>query len=106
MKHIIYLTALTVALLICQGQQSAVLGAESATEQEVRQALEKYRTALVNRDAATLEQIWTDDYTFTNGGGRQFRKLSAWPTSNPAQLRSILSTWTRTSRCGFMKTLR
>lgn len=106
MKHIIYLTALTVALLICQGQQSAVLGAESATEQEVRQALEKYRTALVNRDAATLEQIWTVITLSQTARGRQFLKLSAWPTSNPAQLRSILSTWTRTSRCGFMKTLR
>jgi ketosteroid isomerase-like protein len=74
MKHIIYVAILTVALLSFGRQQSAAQGADAAAEQEVRQAIKKYRTALLQRDAATLEQIWTDDYTFTNGAGETHSK--------------------------------
>ena len=74
MKHIIYVAILTVALLSFGRQQSVAQGADAAAEQEVRQAIEKYRTALLKRDAATLEQIWTDDYTFTNGAGETHSK--------------------------------
>jgi ketosteroid isomerase-like protein len=69
MKHIIYVAILTVALLSFGRQQSVAQGADAAAEQEVRQTIEKYRTALLQKDAATLEQIWADDYTFTNGAG-------------------------------------
>jgi len=31
-----------------------------------RQAIEKYRAALLRRDSSALEQIWTDDYFFVN----------------------------------------
>jgi ketosteroid isomerase-like protein len=74
MKHIIYVAILTVALLSFGRQQSAAQGADAVAEQEVRQTIEKYRTALLQRDAATLEQIWADDYTFTNGAGATFSK--------------------------------
>ena len=74
MKHIIYVAILTGALLSFGRQQSMAQGANAAAEQEVRQTIEKYRTALVQRDAATLEQIWADDYTFTNGAGETFSK--------------------------------
>jgi ketosteroid isomerase-like protein len=74
MKHIIYVVILTAALLSFGRQQSAAQGADAAAEQEVRQTIEKYRTALLQRDAATLEQIWADDYTFTNGAGETFSK--------------------------------
>jgi hypothetical protein len=63
MKHIIYVAILTLALLLFGRQQSVAQGADAAAEQEVRQTIEKYRTALLQRDAATLEQIWIDDYT-------------------------------------------
>ena len=33
----------------------------SKTEKEVRQMIGKYRTALLQRDIATLEKIWADD---------------------------------------------
>ena len=69
MKHIIYVAILTMALLSFGRQQSVAQGADAAAEQEVRQTIQKYRTALLQRDAATLEQIWADDYTFTNGAG-------------------------------------
>ncbi len=53
--------------------QSVAQGA-AAAEQEVRQTIEKYRTALLQHDAATLERIWADDYTFTNGAGETHSK--------------------------------
>ncbi len=43
-------------------------------EQEVRAAIEKYRTALTKRDAAALEKIWVDDYTFINATGAVLTK--------------------------------
>ena len=44
--------------------------AETKTaEQEVRQMIEKYRTALMKGDTAALERIWADDYTFINASG-------------------------------------
>jgi ketosteroid isomerase-like protein len=73
MKHIIYAAILTVALL-SSGRQSVAQGADAAAEQEVRQTIEKYRTALLQKDAATLERIWADDYTFTNGAGETHSK--------------------------------
>jgi len=69
MKHIVYAAILTVALLSVGRQQSVAQDADTAAEQEVRQTIEKYRKALLQKDAATLERIWADDYTFTNGAG-------------------------------------
>ena len=43
-------------------------------EQEVRAAIEQYRAALLKRDTAALERIWTDDYTFINGSGKVLSK--------------------------------
>ena len=74
MKHIIYVAILTMALLSFGRQQSVAQGADAAAEREVRQAIQKYRTALLQRNAATLEQIWADDYTFTNGAGETHSK--------------------------------
>ena len=74
MKQIIYVAILTVAVLSLGRQQSVAQGADAAAEQEVRQTIQKYRTALLQRDAATLEQIWADDYTFTNGAGETVSK--------------------------------
>jgi ketosteroid isomerase-like protein len=74
MKNIIHIAILTVALLSFGRQQSAAQGADSAAEQEVARTIEKYRTALLQKDAATLKQIWADDYTFTNGAGEMLSK--------------------------------
>src|SRR5216110_3709825 len=74
MKYLIHAAILTAALLSVGRQQSVAQGADTAAEQEVRQTIEKYRTALVEKDAATLERIWVDDYTFTNGAGETHSK--------------------------------
>ena len=74
MKYIVYAAILTAALLSVGRQQSVAQGADTAAEQEVRQTIEKYRTALVQKDGATLERIWADDYTFTNGAGETHSK--------------------------------
>ena len=39
-----------------------------------RQAIEKYRAALLRRDSSALEQIWTDDYFFVNAAGEMLTK--------------------------------
>ncbi len=74
MKYLIYAAILAVALLWVGRQQSVAQVADAAAEQEVRQTIEKYRTALLQHDAATLERIWADDYTFTNGAGETHSK--------------------------------
>jgi ketosteroid isomerase-like protein len=74
MKKITYVAILSVALLSFGRQQSVAQGADAAPEQEVRQAIKKYREALLQRDASALEQIWADDYTFTNGAGETHSK--------------------------------
>ena len=74
MKYLIHAAILTVALLSFGRQQSVAQGAAAAAEQEVRRTIEKYRTALLQKDAATLERIWADDYTFTNGAGETHSK--------------------------------
>ena len=43
-------------------------------EQEVRAAIEQYRTALMKGDTAALERIWADDYTFINASGAVLTK--------------------------------
>jgi ketosteroid isomerase-like protein len=72
MKHYV-LVILTLTLLL--GLPVGVFAqGDSATEKEVRDALEKYRTALTQRDSAALKQIWADDYTFINGAGEILTK--------------------------------
>ena len=42
---------------------------DKKSEQEVRQMIENYRTALLQRDIPALEKIWADDYVFVNASG-------------------------------------
>ncbi len=76
MKRIIPYTVINVALLSFVFGQSAIAqeSGSSRTEQEVRQAIEKYRAALLRRDIPVLEQIWTDDYFFVNASGEMLSK--------------------------------
>ena len=72
MKHHVLIV---VALTLLLGMPAGVFAQDdSATEQEVRNALEKYRMALTQRDAAALKQIWADNYTFINGAGEILTK--------------------------------
>ena len=68
--------AMTMALLsFAFGQPAVQQNAESSkSEQEVRETIEKYRTALLQRDVAALEKIWADDYVFVNALGEVLTK--------------------------------
>src|SRR5262245_34808675 len=71
MKHLIAGLAMTMVLLWSAfGQLAAQQNSQdSKSEQEVRQMIEKYRTALLQRDIPSLEKIWADDYVFVNASG-------------------------------------
>jgi ketosteroid isomerase-like protein len=71
MKHYILHLAMTLALLSFAFGQSATQSESenSKSEQEVRQMIEKYRAAMLQRDIPTLEKIWADDYVFVNATG-------------------------------------
>jgi ketosteroid isomerase-like protein len=71
MKHFISHLAINMVLLsFAFGQSPTAQQPENSTsEQEVRQMIEKYRTAILQRDVAALEKIWADDYVFVNAAG-------------------------------------
>jgi ketosteroid isomerase-like protein len=76
MKRCILHLAISFALLsFAFGQSATPPESENAkSEQEVRQTIEKYRTALLRRDISTLEKIWADDYIFVNASGKVLTK--------------------------------
>lgn len=55
-----------IMVVACGGAAFAVTNPAN----ELRAAVKEYRQALVKKDAATLDKIWTDDYTFINAHGR------------------------------------
>ena len=67
--------------------------AKSTSEQEVRQMIEKYRTAILQRDIAALEKIWADDYVFVNAAGDVLAKTERLANISRARLR-----WTQSTR--------
>jgi ketosteroid isomerase-like protein len=74
MKRIILYVAVSVALLSSVAAQSQQESTKSKGEQEVRQMIENYRTALLQRDIPALEKIWADDYVFVNASGEVLTK--------------------------------
>ena len=62
-----------VALPVALSQTPSSAETKTA-EQEVRQMIEQYRTALMKGDTAALERIWADDYTFINASGAVLTK--------------------------------
>jgi ketosteroid isomerase-like protein len=76
MNRFIQDLAISVALLsFAFGPSATQADSEnSKSEQEVRQAIEKYRTALLQRDTPALEKIWADDYIFVNASGEVLTK--------------------------------
>ena len=71
MKRFISHLAINMALLSSLFGQSptAQQPASSTSEQEIRQIIKKYRSAILQRDVASLEKIWADDYVFINAAG-------------------------------------
>ena len=106
MKRCIPHLAITVALLSFAFGQSATQQESQNTksEQEVRQAIEKYRTALLQRDIPALEKIWADDYVFVNAYGDVLNKAQRLAMLNPAQPLWIQSRKRKILRCAFIKT--
>src|SRR5438552_9762038 len=74
MKRIMLPIAITSALLSFGFGQAQPESTDSKSEQEVRQMIEKYRAALLQRDVPTLEKIWADDYVFVNASGQVMTK--------------------------------
>ena len=76
MKRCIPHLVISMALVSFAFGQSATQpeSENSKSEQEVRQTIEKYRTALLQRDIPTLEKIWADDYVFVNASGKVLTK--------------------------------
>ncbi len=74
MKCIIPFIAITSALLSFAFGQAQQEPAQSKSEQEIRQMIEKYRTAFLRHDIPTLEKIWADDYIFVNASGEVLTK--------------------------------
>ena len=73
-RYVLIVATLTLLLGFPAGVFAQGGSANAETEKEVRDALEKYRTALTQRDATALKQIWADDYTFINGAGEILTK--------------------------------
>ena len=70
MKRCIPHLAITMALLsFAFGQSATQQESQNTKSEEVRKAIEKYRTALLQRDIPALEKIWADDYVFMNASG-------------------------------------
>lgn len=74
MKCFIPSIVITIALLSFAFGNAQQKPTASKSEQEVRQMIEKYRTALVQHDIPTLEKIWADDYVFVNASGEVMTK--------------------------------
>ena len=70
MKRCIPHFAITIVLLsFASGQSATRQESQNTKSEEVRKAIEKYRTALLQRDIPALEKIWADDYVFVNASG-------------------------------------
>ena len=75
MKRALLRVALIAALVhvgVAQSREpkSQAAPKTAARVDEVKQMEKRYTDALMKRDLATLEKIWSHDYTFTNGQGR------------------------------------
>jgi len=64
----------TAALLALFALVTLPLFAATKAEDDLHASLLAYRQALVKKDLAALEKIWTDDYTFIDAHGRVLTK--------------------------------
>jgi ketosteroid isomerase-like protein len=74
MKHPLVVSLISLAVASFGFAQTPAPADNKAAEQEVRAAIEQYRTALMKGDTAALERIWADDYTFINASGAVLTK--------------------------------
>jgi ketosteroid isomerase-like protein len=69
MKHLLVVSLISLAATPFAFAQTPTAADTKSAEQEVRQMIEQYKTALTKKDTAALERIWADDYTFINASG-------------------------------------
>ena len=69
MKPLLFAALISFVALPLALSQTASSTDTKTAEQEVRQMIEQYRTALTKGDTAALQRIWADDYTFINASG-------------------------------------
>src|SRR5205814_8675635 len=69
MKPLLFVALISFVALPLALSQTPSSADNKTAEQEVRAAIEQYRTALMKGDTAALERIWADDYTFINASG-------------------------------------
>src|SRR5436305_14055489 len=69
MKPLLFAALISFVALPLALSQTPSSADNKTAEQEVRAAIEQYRTALMKGDTAALERIWADDYTFINASG-------------------------------------
>jgi ketosteroid isomerase-like protein len=69
MKPLLFAALISAVALPLALSQTASSTDTKTAEQEVRQMIEQYKTALTKKDTAALERIWADDYTFINASG-------------------------------------
>jgi ketosteroid isomerase-like protein len=74
MKWTMLYIAVTVTFLSFAFGEAQQEPTDKKSEQEVRQMIENYRTALLQRDIPALEKIWADDYVFVNASGEVVTK--------------------------------
>ncbi|PYK43117.1 MAG: hypothetical protein DME46_08405, partial [Verrucomicrobia bacterium] len=63
MKYLLVVSLISLATTPFGFAQTPAAGDSKTAEQEVRQMIEQYRSALMKGDTAALERIWADDYT-------------------------------------------
>src|SRR5260370_35230425 len=80
MKTLLLVALISLAALPLAPGQTPSSGDNKTAEQEVRAAIEQYRTALTKKDTAALERIWADDYTFINASGAVVTKAERLAT--------------------------
>src|SRR6185312_8427445 len=70
MRLVVRLLVMVAALHgLSLGQTVPTKDSVSADEQAVKATEERIESAWAHNDADTLEQLWSDDYTFTNPSG-------------------------------------
>jgi len=88
MKPLLFAALISFVALPLALSQTPSSTDNKTAEQEVRAAIEQYRTALMKGDTAALERIWADDYTFINASGVIVTKAERL-----ANLKSAQPTW-------------
>jgi ketosteroid isomerase-like protein len=71
MRHFLMLLSivLLVSPILVSQTKSPKAGDDSAGVKEVMQMIAAYREALIRKDIKKLDQIWADEYLFTNASG-------------------------------------